>query len=654
LLGFRRLHKNLTEATILGFFSMGNRSGLRFDPFSAVDPGAVEPDDLEDVEELVGPTVRYKRLLMKPGDVGGMSAGGSELVLSKDVLMTNRAGDLLELRDAERTLVAQSIHRVEGEAGVRRVSGPIRRGEHYFPPDIFVEGIEGTFGTEVGGQLKDQDYGYYGQDELQSAGPGNPGTEYKFVNEDGEASVVFNDYREFPVVVLANGKQYHYVPSHRPDLSVEDAKSPADVLVERRLEMSHSSDLTQEVLSEVDGFSVDRRTPYIEQVAGTIVGNDLTSSKGQRQYGKILKPKLFSDFLKFGRGKFSMTEIDRVNSDEYDTSAGAYLFRIRPPRSKGDSEFVMAVTKEGKAVLNLPGSATDDYTSGASNISVEANLDGAIKAFIGASNPDRVSAHITLDGGLHLSVGKDAVGNVITTEFKGAVRNTFTGNPGDEDAARFIEVKGEDRKSVTGAERKTVSGAQIYEVSGAAQCQCDRRSVNAHSGYTLNTGELNVLNTGKTQQTFAQQVQETIATGGKLSNILAGGLISNVAAGAVSHTAAAGATTFNNPAGAFNITVGSGALAATTASGAVTLSTGAGALTASAGGGAVAVTAGLAMNLTATAILNQLGAVVNLGGGAVPGTLGVLRGFPAMPPNAPTLDPLTGLPLQGSSVVLSS
>jgi len=650
VLGFRKIHKNLNEAVILGFIPTGNRSGLRFDPFAAASPGEVADGDEAIYRELVGPTVRYKRLLMKPGNVGGMSSDGAEFVLSKDVAMTNRAGDLIELRDAERTLVAQAIHRVQTESGVRFFSGPARRSAFFLPPDI-LKG-DGTL-KEVTEDYYDLD-NYFGRDELQAAGPGNEGEPYKFADTDGNLNSLFNDTREFPVVVYSNGKQVHYPPSLRPDLSLEDPDSPADALVEHRLELSHTSDLTQEVLEQVDGFSVDRRPPYIERVYGTIIGNDLTSSRGQRQYGKILTPRLFPEFTTHGPGKFQLDEVDRVGAEETDTTAGAFLFRIRPPKSRGDNHFVVAVTKEGKALINVPASGSEAYASGTNHVSVEANLAGALKAFIGASTPDRISAHLTLAGGLHLDIGRDAEGNVITTNFRGAVRQTFTGNPNEEDAALAVEVKGIKKTSITGAEQKSISGSKITFVNGLNRMEADRTEINSHSGYTLNAGEMNQLIAGKSQLNYALQVLENIVAGGKISTILAGAQITNVLAGAMTYNVAAGATSFLNPAGAFSIAVGTGALAATTGAGAVTLSTGAGAWSAAAGAGAMALTAGLALNLTAGAAASTLAAIINLGGAATPGVLGVARGIPSMPPNAPTLDPITGTPLLGAAVVLSS
>ena len=119
IIGYRRKHKNLYEAMILGYLPVANRIGLRFDPLSPTDPSEIEADDLADAPGVLGPTYRRKRLKMKLGNVGGMSAEGSELVMDEDVRMVNRAGDLFELRDAERALVSQSVHRFESSSGIR-------------------------------------------------------------------------------------------------------------------------------------------------------------------------------------------------------------------------------------------------------------------------------------------------------------------------------------------------------------------------------------------------------------------------------------------------------------------------------------------------------------------------------------------------------
>lgn len=693
LIGYRRIHKNNYDAVIVGYIPQGHKSGLRFDPFSPVDPSEVDPDDQGDLDDLVGPTTRFKRLMLKPGDVGGMSSSGAELVLSKDVTIYNRAGDTIELRDSDRTLITQTIHKVESEAGIKRVAGPVRRGATFLPDDIFsnspnqpkittttstasngvvtttttitpnpdaADAPTGTFVTSKDPlQLKpdtntDGSVGYLGTPTLQTTGPGQLGSANKFSNDQGQVLGFFNRFDEFPPVTYSSGRRVHYAATS-PAESIEDPNGSSDAFIEDRLEMFHTSDLTQEVFEEIDGFSPSPRTVYMERVMGTVVGNDMTTSQGIRQYGRILKPKLFNDFTSLAQGRFTWEEVERgalVPELDSVTTAGAYLFRIRPPRGVGPNDFVAAIQKQGKLLVNIPGSNVEDYASGSKNISAEMNLSGALKMFLGASAPDRLSAHITCEGGIFLDVGHDAAGNAITVRYRSGVKSIYEGTPNEDDVAVDEQVVGVKQSSITGAENKTIEGTKNTVVSGQMQNQCDRFTVNANSGISLNTGQYNVMVAGPTQLQYALAVISTIVAGGELKTVLAGGIITTILGGAMVYTVAAGATTFNNAAGAFAITVGTGAISITTASGAVALSTAAGAISIAAGAGAVAITAGLALTLTAGATCMILSPIIMLGGPTA--VLGVVRGIPAFPPGMPTLDYITGLPLLGSALVLSN
>jgi hypothetical protein len=188
-------------------------------------------------------------------------------------------------------------------------------------------------------------------------------------------------------------------------------------------------------------------------------------------------------------------------------------------------------------------------------------------------------------------------------------------------------------------------------VDGGYQVGASSVKMNGLNGFTGNFGGWSNVISGKTQNQYAQLVLETIATGGKVSTILAGGLVQNVVAGAMTHNVLAGATAFNNPAGAFSILVGTGAVSITTGVGAVALSTGAGVMSLAAAGGAVSIAAGLAMNLAAATLISLLSPQVLLGGPAA--VLGVVRGFPSLPPGTPSLDYIIGIPYQGSALIRS-
>lgn len=650
VIGYRRIQSKIREATILGYVPTAIRTSWRFEPVSADDPSNIDTSQLAQFEKLFGPTTRFKRLYLRPGDVGGMSASGSEFALTKDVRMVNRAGDLFELRDADRTLVASSIHKIGNVAGVREIVGPIRRSAFFLPEDIFEEdGITLKSGTSTPNP-------FFGRDELQAAGPGpTAGKAPRFALSNGEVLELFNDFTTYPPVTYSNGRKVHY-PSTIRGVSIDDPNNFAKAFVEHRIEMSHTTDLVQDVLEEIDGFSLDRKLPYIEHVLGTLVGNTLNSTDGMRQYAQVVKPNLFEEFQSTQPGKFTLEAVDRrptAPDEEVNTLGGAYLFRIRPPFGIRGQEnpFVAAVSKQGKFFMSAPGSSTETYPSGERNIAAEISLGGALKAYFGASNPNRISAHITMAGGVHLDIGRDAKGNAVTIQYHSGIKTIADGNPNENDLACEEEVRGVKRLNLTGRKEQIIEGSKFDSVSGMSQLKADRYNVNAFSGISFNAGEMNQMIAGKSQFNYALQVQETIALGGKLCTILAGGLTQNILAGAMTYSTLAGATTFNSPAGAFSIVVGAGALGLTVGTGAVTLSTAAGAMSIGAAAGVISITAGLAINMTAAAAISMIAAQFLVGGPAA--VLGVCRGIPALPPGSPTLDIITNIPLPGSALFRS-
>jgi len=647
IIGYRRRSKQIYDAVILGYVPVGSLAGLRYDPFSPVPSSEVDPADAADLAKLYGPTIRYKRIRGKQGDIVGMSASGAEFQLSKDVRLMNRAGDSLELRDVDRTLVSQAINQVASDSAAYVFSGAVRRGAMNLPSWIFRTDKDGN-PTKT---LKDSSERYFGREELAAAGVQGS----TFSNTSGVVLDRINDSNEFPPTTYTNGRQV-FVPSEAPAVDFEDALNggPLRAFTERRMEIRHDTELRQEVLDEVDGFSMDRPRAYIEQVFGTVVGNDAFSTQGQRQYARVLKPKLFEDFDQTASpAGFRLEECLRPPStavDEALTMAGGYLFRLLPPRSASRSEFAMAVSKQGKLFVNMPGSTVENYSS--KNVSAEINSEGAIKMRVGASTPDRVSLHLTLEGGLFLDVGPNADGQCITTNFRGAIKNVYRGNGNStDDVAHSMDVQGNAETAISGNLTEVVNGAYQMTVDGGHSSQASTVSINALNSFTGNYGSKNEVISGKSQAMYAQLITETIATGGRTTTVLLGNIAETLVAGARTTTVTAGATSFNNVAGAWSVTVGTGAISMSTTAGAVSLSTAAGAMSLSAASGAISLTAGLAINMVASVAISLTAPQILLGGAAA--VLGVARGLPMQPPGSPSLDWITGLPLQGCATVRS-
>jgi hypothetical protein len=666
ILGYRKKHKKISEAMILGYLPQGNLAGLKFDPMALDDPSNITSAESELYQQTFTPTTRVKRLKLRPGDVGGMSAGGSELVLNNSIQMLNRAGDMIELRDSERLLISQAINQFHSGSGVKTQFGPTRRTVFYLPPDIFQGDdptkplLEAPMGdnpanpTPISQLSATVPQHYFGQSVLQALGPGNPGDPTKYTNAAGVVNSFFNNTAEYPPVVYSNGKRAFFA-ADIPFANFESANTPANVYTEHRIELKHQTDAVQDVLDEIDGFNVDtlHPRPYIEHVMGTVVGNDPSSDDGMELYGQILKPTLFDNWQSKSPGRFKMLATNRTvgqNDLEPANQAGAFLFRVNPPQSPSeDDPFALCISKQGKVYVNIPGSNVEDTYDGTKNVSLEAMLGGGLKAYVGKEALSGESIHLFCEGAIHFEVNGDASGNGVTPIFNCAYNVQFNGGnnnpatPGTAGQAYSEQIRGNCQRAISGDDVKTINGSCHTIVDGQHATQATRVLVNATSGNTLNASEDNKMISGKSQYNYGLAVLENIAAGGKISTILAGGLIQNVVTGAQVTNVAGGAMS-DNVGAAYSLAAGGAA--AFTAGGAATMTAG-GAVSVT-GGAAVSITAGIAATVTSPVAVSLTSPQCLLGG--PPAVLGISRGLPIMPPLTPSLDWITGLALMGCAV----
>lgn len=657
VLGYLPKHRKIKDMVILGYLPMATLAGLKFDPFATDDPTTITADEADAYNQLFSPTVRTKRLKIKPGDVGGMSADGSEFVMNRNIQMMNRAGDLIELRDSERLLITQAINSFHSASGVKEQYGPIRRGAFYLPADVFQGNdvtkplVEAPGGDNpekpnpISPQIQQH---YFGQSDLEALGPGNTGDQTKYANTSGVVNAFFNQTGEFPPVTYSNGRKVFFA-SNIPNANPESPKTPGDIFTEHRIELKHTTDAVQDVLDEIDGFNVDTLHPrtYIERVMGTVVGNDPNTSDGMATYGRVLKPTLFDNWQSPSPGRFKLVEATRTTGSadtEVNVQAGAFLFRINPPNSPAeDDPFAVCVSKQGKLYLNIPGSTVEDTFDGTKNVSVEASLGGALKAYIGKEALTGESIRLFCEGSVHIEFGGDARGKGFTPVFHCSVDETYLGGNDNDNNARSTNIRGNERKAVTGDSVTSVSGSHHTIVDGQHATQATRVTINAISGYSLNSEEVNQMISGKSQYNYGLQVLENIAAGGKVQTILAGGLAVNIAAGAQVTNVAGGAMT-DTVGAAYSLAAGA---AISQAAGGAFTQTAGGAYSATAGG-AISLTAGLTATVTAPVAVSLVTAQSLLGGPLA--VLGISRGAPMLPPGAPSLDWITGLPLQGCAV----
>lgn len=657
VLGYLPKHRKLSDAIILGYLPTSVMTGLKFDPFATDDPSSVSADEAALYAQMFSPTIRTKRLKMRPGDVGGMSADGSELILNKSIQMVNRAGDLIELRDSERLLITQAINSFHSASGVKQQFGPVRRGAFYLPYDIFqnldptkplVEAPGGDNPSAPNPISPAIQQHYFGQSILETLGPGNSGDPTKYANTTGVVNAFFNQTTLFPPTTYSNGRRV-FLPSTTVNANPESSKTPGDIYTEHRIELKHTTDMVQDVLDEIDGFNIDTLHPrtFIEHVMGTVIGNDPNSSDGMNTYGYVLKPTMFDNWGSLQPGSFKMTKAVRPVQgldNEVSFQAAAFLFRINPPESNDDDNpFAIAVSKQGKTFINIPGSAQEDTYDGTKNVSVEATFGGGIKVHVGKEVNSGESLRAFFEGGVHVEFGPDARGKGFTPVYHCSVDETYAGGNDDDNNARSTNIIGNSRFAVTGDHVETISGSHYTIVDGTVALQGSRFNVNANSGVSVNTSEGNYMYSGKTQYNYGLQVLENIETGGMTTTILAGGLTINVVAGAMMTTVAGG--DMSDTVGAsYTMTTGTDASFSTGGG----LSSTAGADVSVTAGGAVSETASLAWTATSGVACSLVAPQCLLGGASA--VLGISRGTPMMPPGSPSLDWITGLPLQGCSV----
>jgi hypothetical protein len=407
------------------------------------------------------------------------------------------------------------------------------------------------------------------------------------------------------------------------------------------------------VTEEGDGFQVDPPFPaYVEDVKGTVVGNDFHSDAGRPLYRRVLGMKLFTSPNQKIPSDFPTLEaVDTVTKLGIMDAVGlARLFRINCPQQGSSNQFAFGITKEGKVMCHIP--KTQYGEPDEKGKSLELNLQGLFKAIIGA---DENSGNLSLDmrtvGGINLDVGRfnggPYAGSSVVLNLHGGVKRIHNGDP-DTGVADDVTYNGSGSEIGTGS--KLVSwGGNIINNAGGENAQSGQKiTINAGAGGLINTvaGDLGNSVLGKTQEQYAQIVTTTYALGKVRTTVsgvdsltmLAGAITRTLVAGVgIADTVTAGNLIQTVATGNNLINVGTGNLAATVGAGSLSLTCGAGPVSV-VSALAAAITSGVLISLTTP--ITKIGATVQ--GFAVAGIPG---------PGGPHLDYLTGIPILGVPTV---
>lgn len=364
--------------------------------------------------------IRHKLRHIQPGNIVATSSQGADLVLDENVMLANRRGNELILRDADQAIVMRALQQFTALSGTRVYSGMVQRDALLLPTTMFSDGQQWDGLVQaVGGEAIGEDIlpgssippGYltpdpvfhrkFNSEGFFTASLGNPPDHldpYVFLRAGGyigEDGVAVDD-RHVPDAVAA-GKNIYRVGVSGPENA---ALIPgASTLTEHRLEIAHTSDGTLPVSEQTDGFDADRlpgsdpdtvgdsdNRPFIEWVLGSVVGNDPFTKRGRREYGLPMVAQVFdstgglSPVVKPAEiaapGKPGGTPL---------AEHAATLFKLTPPGGRLAPTW-WSINKQGQARVNISGPAIgyglDMAVAGGMRLAVGGGLELLLKGGI--------------------------------------------------------------------------------------------------------------------------------------------------------------------------------------------------------------------------------------------------------------------------------
>lgn len=415
------------------------------------------PKDRETFEGVANRT-RYKMRHMLPGNIVASSAQGADLVLDESVLLANRRGNEILLRDQDQAIVFRSLQQFHAGAGFRIYSGIVQRDARQLPSTMFSDGINWDAPVQLddeGNPLLDTELG---PSEIKS-GYLTPNKVFQrdksgklkasFTDGSGKTVYPFGGNID-PYVFLQKGlfidtsgasltspsdasyggKAIYRVSKDGSNATIDPL---ADALTEYRVEVAHISDGTLPVTEQTDGFDADRlpdtiprlpsaqnnaiAAPFMEFVMGSVIGNDPFTMSGKSLYGLPLRSSIFESA---NATQASPVLGSGVGWDMADHAA--FLFKISPPESQDQPSF-WTVTKDGRVKSSVVGSGKD--------YSAEMNFSSGLRIGAGAT-PSGDSLRFDAQGKIALrSYQADNMGRgVEITSTSGSVYIRGTGQGG--------------------------------------------------------------------------------------------------------------------------------------------------------------------------------------------------------------------------------
>jgi hypothetical protein len=649
ILGWKKYSNRAYSPYIVEFLTSGVHPARHYEPFSSVDPSEAEAaldlfPDMEDDPNVNLGIVRLKLRKTYSGDYLASSSGGSDILLDRDFQASNRAGNEIRLRDSDQTFVVQSLNEFNNNSAGFYRRGLIKRSSFNILPDMF--------GRDNSSDVDNT--GFFGDGINKSIPINSPAYQKLFqlglINKEGVPNFITdpNEYgwTGFPYSVLPDGRRTSFITPGDHSFSFSETDL---CYVEDRSEIRHASDGIMSVTEEGDGVQIDKsnESVYIEDVKGTVVGNDPYSDEGRKLYKQILRMRVFDDHEQSSPSTGPKLEpIDLVqNHTQSDSIALSRLFRMRSPSCT--NEFAYGITKEGRFMAHIPKGR--DGTQENKGKSVDLNIEGLLKAIIGKDENSGASADIRMQGGLILHIGRLPDGSSIDLNLGGKIKTSYKGND-DAGLARETVVGGSESKTISASKLEMIGGNDIHSVGGSHSIEATSISHNAGPGGLKRkvAGDFTSTVLGKTNMQFGLLGDITKAFG-FTEKILAGIDSKTVLVGGISNTVVAGNLTNSITTGNMSNTVGAGNMSNTVGAGSYSISVGTGSLSITAGAAPVTVSSAVLVNISSTVMSSLTAPVVKIGNPALV-VGGAVAGIPGPP--SPHLDYITGIPILGIGTIL--
>jgi hypothetical protein len=409
-----------------------------------------------------------------------------------------------------------------------------------------------------------------------------------------------------------------------------------------------------EVTEESDGFQMEKFSPFIEDVRGTVVGNDPYSEDGRTLYKRVLGLSLFDqasvDWSNSIKPKFFAVDQVLRGTEDSDTKALGRLFRMKCPRN--NNEFVFGVSKEGRVYLHVPsstGSSPDEKGK-----SMDIFTGGKIRAAVGLDPSDSVSLDAAFAGGIKATIGRSILndngvptaGASVDLRLTGPINIAYTGNDQNGIASK-VTIGGSTYEATSGTKFVSVNGNSAEVIGGDKTTEAERLTVNA------GTGGLNTKVSGSVSETILQKkdykigLLQTETYGvGRAATHISGSYSETMLAGSIARTVAAGSITDTVTTGNFSQTVGVGNMSISVGTGNMTVAVGAGNLSLTTAAGSATLASTTVTTVAAGTSAQIVAPIVKIG--ATPGPVGIGNAVAGIPgPPAIHLDYVTGLPLRG-------